>query len=281
MSNALEIPGHLTRVPGNGGLLKTKVETPWSHAEIYLHGAHVTHFQKLGEPPLLFMSAASQFTEGSPIRGGVPIIFPWFGPRDGFPAHGYARTSTWQLTETHLLPSGAVTLRFSLPSTDALHVEFLVTVAETLHMELSVTNHSTVATQVETCLHSYFQISDIAAISITGLEDVSFTDQVASLTHQESLPIHISSEVDRVYTDTRATVDILDPGFKRTVRIEKSGSDSTIVWNPWIEKSKRMADFGDDEYPHMVCVESGNVAGNAVTLGPGEKAVLGVRVSSF
>ncbi len=281
MSDALEIPGHLTLAPGNGGLLKAIVETPWSHAEIYLHGAHVTHFQKIGEPPLLFMSAASQFAEGSPIRGGVPIIFPWFGPRDGFPAHGYARTSTWKLTETCLLSNGAVTLRFTLPSTDGFQVEFLVTVADSLLMELSVANRSTEVAQIETCLHTYFQISDISAISITGLEGVTYLDKVAALSHSESCPIQISSEVDRVYGDTRATVDILDPGFQRSIRVEKTGSDSTIVWNPWIEKSKRMADFGDEEYPHMVCVESGNVAGNAVTLAPGASSVLGVRLSSF
>jgi glucose-6-phosphate 1-epimerase len=86
--------------------------------------------------------------------------------------------------------------------------------------------------------------------------------------------------VDRVYANTPATVEILDLGFKRSIRIEKSGSASTVVWNPWIEKSKRMADFGDDEYPHMVCVESGNVGENTQTLAPGETAVLWVRVTS-
>ena len=68
---------------GKGGLPLVKVRTPWSTAEIYLHGAHVTHFQKNGEPPLLFMSAKSHFAPGQPIRGGVPVCFPWFGNRDG------------------------------------------------------------------------------------------------------------------------------------------------------------------------------------------------------
>ena len=92
--------------------------------------------------------------------------------------------------------------------------------------------------------------------------------------------IHITSEVDRVYFDTTAAVEIIDPGFQRTIRVEKSGSQSTVVWNPWIDKSQRMPDFGDDEYLQMVCVESGNVAKNQVTLPPGELAVLKVVLSS-
>jgi glucose-6-phosphate 1-epimerase len=142
MSANLEIPGHIALVTGSGGLTKALITTPWSQAEIYLHGAHVTHFQKTGEPPLLFMSAASQFAEGAPIRGGVPLIFPWFGPREGSPAHGYARTRTWELQETAVLSNGAVTLRFALPEAEGYQVEFLVTLTDTLQMELSICNRS-------------------------------------------------------------------------------------------------------------------------------------------
>lgn len=280
MPDSLEIPGHLTLVAGNGDLPKAVVTTPWSQAEIYLHGAHVTHFQKTGEPPLLFMSAASQFSDGNPIRGGVPIIFPWFGPREGFPAHGYARTRAWELKETALLSNGAVTLRFELPGADGFEVAFLVTITDTLQMELVVTNTSTEVATFENCLHTYFHISDIAAISIVGLEGITYLDKVASTRENDPGQIQISSEVDRVYNDTAATVEIIDLGFKRSIRVEKSGSDSTVVWNPWIEKSKRMADFGDNEYPHMVCVESGNVGENTLSLAAGEKSVLWVQVSS-
>jgi len=82
-----EIPNRVRFVPGNGGLTKTVVTTNTSAAEIYLHGAHVTGFQKNAEPPLLFMSAKSSFTAEKAIRGGVPICFPWFGSRAGVPAH--------------------------------------------------------------------------------------------------------------------------------------------------------------------------------------------------
>lgn len=277
----LEIPGHVSLAIGEGGLPKVVVETAWSRAEIYLHGAHVTGFQKKGEPPLLFMSAASDFACDKPIRGGVPVIFPWFGGREGLPAHGFARITAWELEEASPLPDGAVRLRFILPGAENFQVEYVVTVAESLTLELGVGNTGDRDATFETCLHTYFQISGIDAISITGLAGTRYQDKVACTTERETAAaIRISSEVDRVYFDTTATTEIEDPGFGRKIRIAKSGSNSTVVWNPWIDKSKRMPDFGDDEYPQMVCVESGNVAKNQTTLPPGGHAVMKVEISS-
>ncbi len=91
-----EIPGRVTFAGGNGGLPKINITTGRSTAEIYLHGAHITGFQKNGEPPLLFLSAKSHFAPGQPIRGGVPICFPWFGNRDGQPSHGFAYAFRWR-----------------------------------------------------------------------------------------------------------------------------------------------------------------------------------------
>lgn len=277
---SLEIPDHLVLLPGNGGLEKVRIETRWSSAEIYLHGAHVTHFQKSGEPPLLFLSEKSEFAADLPIRGGVPIIFPWFGAREGHPAHGFARITKWELQETALLPDGAVRLAFRLPC-DAFLVAFIITVGETLTMELMVQNTGESAATIETCLHTYFEIGDIDQVSITGLAGTRYLDKVAGTTLTEGAqPIGISSEVDRVYLDTAAPVLIADPANRRRIRVEKSGSRSTVVWNPWIEKSARMPDFGDDEYRRMLCVESGNVSDNKLTLAPGESAAMSAEISS-
>jgi len=277
----LEIPGAVTFAEGNGGLPKVLIETPWSTAEIYLHGAHITHFQKKGEAPLLFLSKSSEFLSEKAIRGGVPIIFPWFGPREGLPAHGFARTAAWDLTARSVRPDGSVELYFRMPAIGFVEVEFIVTLGETLTMELFVRNTGEIDHAIETCLHTYFHISSIYDISITGLRNAAYHDKVKDVKALETASaIHIDREVDRVYQDTTAAVEIVDPGLKRTIRVEKSGSQSTIVWNPWIDKSQRMADFGDDEYLRMVCVESGNVAKNQITLPPGGLAVLKVVVSS-
>jgi dihydroxy-acid dehydratase/glucose-6-phosphate 1-epimerase len=41
-----------------------------------------------------------------------------------------------------------------------------------------------------------------------------------------------------------------------------------------------MPDFGDEEYERMVCVESGNVASNSISLPPGGRSTLAVKLST-
>lgn len=275
-----EIAGHLAVLPGVNGLTKLVVDTPWSSAEIYLHGAHVTDFRLHGQPPLLFLSAASDYADGKPIRGGIPLIFPWFGPRDGHPAHGFARTREWHLLHASRTPEGVVSLFLSLPEADGLHVTYEVTVGETLGLVLRIANPTSSPVTFEDCLHTYFHIGGIEFISLTGLEGTGYLDKVAGAAASGGAdPLVIDREVDRIYQDTAATVDIVDPALGRRIRVAKSGSRSTVVWNPWIEKSHRMPDFGDDEFNHMVCVESGNVAAAAITLPPGGEHALGVDLS--
>jgi D-hexose-6-phosphate mutarotase len=284
-----EIPGRVTLLEGNGEMPKIEVTTDWSSAEVYLHGAHVTDFQKKGEPPLLFTSQCSRFAPGQAIRGGIPVIFPWFGAKEGEAAHGFARTAEWELHEATTVPDGGVSLRFGFPGCaegamwPAFAANYVVTVTEMLTLELIVTNASPSQDfAFENCLHTYFAIGDINTVSVTGLKGVSYldkTDHFAQKTETADA-LRIAAEVDRIYCDTTGTVEILDPGLKRKVRIEKSGSASTVVWNPWIAKAQQMSDFGNDEFKRMLCVESGNVAKNKVTLPPGKSAVLKVVLSS-
>ena len=180
-----EIPGRVRVAAGNGGLPKINITTKVSAAEIYLLGAHVTGFQKTGEPPLLFMSGKSWFAPGKPIRGGVPVCFPWFGAREGDAAHGFARSTDWELVKTAAAPDGSVTLIFRLPEIPErpawknLRTEFVVTVSDKLTMELIAENNSPTMMEIESCLHTYFRVGDIDAVSITGLQGVPFLDNAA------------------------------------------------------------------------------------------------------
>jgi len=283
-----EIPGRVEIVNGGGGLPLVKITTPSSTAEIHLHGAHVTGFQKNGEPPLLFMSDKSLFAPDKAIRGGVPVCFPWFGPREGLPAHGFARVTAWEWVATAVLPDGAVRLGFQLPEkaggANAFHgdVEFVVTVGESLTLELRVTNTSPEPLSFEECLHTYFLVGDLNAVAITGLKGVAYLDKTDRNARklESGDSIKIISETDRVYLATTGAVEIDDASLRRTIRVEKSGSASTVVWNPWVAKSRAMPDFGDEEFRRMVCVESGNVGQNNLTLAPGKASVLKVVLSS-
>lgn len=280
-SHPFEIPGRISLSEGNGGLSKITVTTDVSTAEIYLHGAHVTHFQKHGEPPLLFMSSASEFHPEKPIRGGVPVIFPWFGPREGLPGHGFARIVEWEAAGRTILPDGSIRVHLRMPAIGSQEIEYFVTVGDGLVLELMVANTSDKEAVFENCFHTYFQIGSIDAVSISGLKDCGYSDKVKETGALETAPaIRVSGEVDRVYFDTVAPVEIHDTALGRVIRVEKSGSASTVVWNPWIEKSKRLPDLGDDDYRRMVCVESGNVGKNKVILPPGGRASLKVTLTS-
>jgi D-hexose-6-phosphate mutarotase len=288
-ANSPIAPGRVSFQEGKGDLPMLEVTTQWSTAEIYLHGAHVTHFKKNGEPQLLFLSQCSRFQEGQPIRGGIPLVFPWFGPREGQPQHGFARTRAWELKEIVCSPDGSVSIRLSFPDTPeaatlpAFSADYVVTVKDTLNLEMAVKNKSTSEVfAFENCFHTYFEVADINAVTITGLKGKDYLDRVAHYTRKTDQDdvIKVAAELDRTYLDTPGRVEILDRGLVRKISIEKKGSDSTVVWNPWIAKAQQMPDFGNDEYQRMVCVESGNVATNQISLQPGASAVLSVTLRS-
>ncbi|MGO8696397.1 MAG: D-hexose-6-phosphate mutarotase [Limisphaerales bacterium] len=287
---SLEIPGRVLFSEGNGELPRLEINTAWSSAEIYLHGAHITRFQKKDEPPLLFLSQLSRFTEGVPIRGGIPIIFPWFGSREGQSAHGFARVETWELREVAQTSAGEVTVRFVLPELPAaalfgkFSVDYWVTVGKTLVAQLAVTNLSdSQDLRFEDCLHTYFHVGDIGAVSITGLKGSDYLDKTESFIRKTERDEHlkISRETDRTYLDSCGPIEIHDSKLGRRIRIEKSGSQSTVLWNPWAEKAEEMPDFGGEEFHQMICVESGNVADNRHTLPAGKSSTLKVEWSTL
>ncbi len=283
-----EISGRVAFAAGKGGLLKVSVATGRSTAEIYLHGAHLTHFQKTGEPPLLFLSARSRFAAGHPIRGGVPICFPWFGPREGHGVHGFARITEWDVVAANITPDGGVTLRFRLPPAAAdwppFDTEFAVTVTDRLTMELVTTNRSPDRPwEFENCLHTYFAVGDIARVALTGLQGTPYLDHAAGADGArrdgENSPLRIAKETNRVYVNTTSTVEIHDEALRRTIRVEKFNSRSTVVWNPWTTQ-KMPDDFDPAEHQRMICVESGNVKQSKLSLPPGQTTTLKVVLSS-
>ncbi len=286
----LEIPSRVEIVYGHSQLPLVKISTPWSTAEIYLHGAHVTGFQKNGEPPLIFVSEKSHYAAGKPIRGGVPVCYPWFGNRDGEPSHGFVRLAEWQLVKTAVALDGTVTAQFALPKISGraawqnLRTEFVVTVGETLQMELVAINEACGETvDIENCLHTYFHVADIGAVTLTGLEEASFDDFAfgagGKRSPAESAPLSITQETNRVYPNNTAAVEIRDEKLKRIIRVEKINSNSTVVWNPWTTQ-KMPEDWGTNEHLYMVCVESGNVKQDKLSLAPGKATLLKVVIST-
>jgi glucose-6-phosphate 1-epimerase len=286
-----KLPDAVRVEAGWGGLRRLVIGTAQADAEIYLQGAHVTHFQPRGGKPVLFMSAKSWFEPGKPIRGGVPICFPWFGPRqDGKPgaAHGFARLLEWELTAAEQAGNGAVEIGLRLVSDDAtrkewdgeFEAEYRVTVGPALGLRLRVRNTSRQPMRIEEALHTYLAVDDVRQVSIEGLAGTVYSDRVGA-PHEETegaAPIRITAETDRIYRNTHAMCVVRDPGWNRRLVVEKTGSDATVVWNPWIAKAKAMPDFGDDEWPSMLCIETCNVREHAVTVAPGQSHGMGAVI---
>jgi glucose-6-phosphate 1-epimerase len=286
----LPLPTSVVPDEGQGHLPRFVVSSDACSAHIYLHGAHVTHWQPQGHAPVLWMSQQSAFATDKPIRGGVPICFPWFGPKaddNSAPMHGLARTDDWQLREAQeqdgatrlvLVPDEAVTTKAGWPQEAT--VEFIVTVGSTLEMEFHVANQGQSTLSYEIALHTYFAVSDIRQIEISGTEGATYFDKVAQQQRQqEDALLRFEGETDRLYNGTQNTCTLRDPGLKRQIVVEKSGSNSTVIWNPWIDKAGKMPDFGDEEWNQMVCIETANAGADAVKLAPGETHITRAHIS--
>lgn len=268
------IEGVLYFSAGEGGLWRASITTDKCTAELYRHGAHLTRWRPAGHDDVLWMSSHARFEYGKAIRGGVPICFPWFAGNapasdpDG-PSHGYARIQTWEFINAKHDEQGVhLSLRHRI---DPYLLVYTVSFSDTLTMKLDVTNTGVNPASFESALHTYFSISQIKQVKVHGLEGADYLDTVGGKSlpkKQDDQPIAFDAETDRTYTSD-AVVRIEDPGMGRSILIEKAGSASTVVWNPWIDKAKGMGDFGDDEWPGMLCVESANADPDRITLESG------------
>lgn len=293
LNREFAIPGQLEFTGDASGLIIARIANKHAQSTISLQGAHVMTFEPAGESPVIWMSPAAKLARGKSIRGGVPICWPWFGAHatdSTFPAHGFARTVLWQVVASEALSDGSTRITFELPQDlipaaqwpHACRVRNIVTVGKELTIELVTENTGQETFEIGEALHTYFAISDVDRIRISGLDGCTYLDKVNDWQRRtQNGVITISGEVDRVYMDTDADCLIDDSGYgRRTIRIAKRGSRSTVVWNPWIEKAAKMGDFGSETgYRGMVCVESANAADNLVKVAAGTTHSLHVTYS--
>ncbi|HVS31525.1 MAG TPA: D-hexose-6-phosphate mutarotase [Thermoanaerobaculia bacterium] len=260
-----------------------KLRSGESEGEVYAYGAHVTRFNDV-----LFMSEKSHFTPGKAIRGGIPVIFPWFGAHGSDPArpaHGFARTMEWRV-----IAQAGSSIALQLESNEATRAlwphEFRATVRVSVESRLSVSleveNTSEEAFVFEEALHTYLRVGDIRQVAVFGLEGASYIDKTDEMKEKQArpAPLTIDRETDSVFLDTEAACRVEDQSMRRSIIVEKSGSRSTIVWNPHAAKAKALSDFGDDEWERMICIEAANVAGNAVRLDPGQTSLMTTVVTA-
>jgi glucose-6-phosphate 1-epimerase len=282
LNRRFEISGIARVVDGNGGLLKVNVTSPEAAGEMYLQGAHVTSWKPAGAEEVLFVSTQSRWESGVAIRGGVPICFPWFGGRAGdpkAPSHGLVRAKAWQLDEI-TQAAGTVTASMSTTSDEStkkwwpsdFRLEHRVMFGRELHMELVLKNTGTTALHFEEALHTYFRVGDIEKARVRGLDGMRYTDKTDSRRVKvQQGDVVITAETDREYLDTPHAVELEGAVSRHRILITNENSRTTVVWNPWKQKAKALADLSDDEWRKMICVETSNVSEFAVDLAPGQE----------
>lgn len=258
-------------------------------AEIALHGAHVTSFTPKKEQAIIFTSDKAIYKEGKAIRGGVPICWPWFNAHPdnaNYPSHGFARNRFWQLKEINA-SDDTTKLTFTCPLDEddftmiggRVTAEATITIGEKLTIDLTTTNCDQKTLNIGGALHSYFSLSNITDVTVSGLDQTSHLDALTGNTSIHQGDITFSEEYDRVFIPTTTTTKIHDPNWDRNIIVEKSGSGATVVWNPWIDKSAGMADLGNEDYKHFLCIEALNWREDLREITPGASHTLSQSIS--
>jgi len=285
------IADHVSFAAGPGALPIVTVRNAHAVATISLQGAHVTAFQPRGQDPVLWVSSQAVYAPGKAIRGGIPVCWPWFGPHPTDPTkpdHGFVRVRPWTVRETAALEDGATEVQLGLADDEdtraiwphAFDLQLTVTVGPTLRVALLARNTGSETFVCGGALHSYFGVGDVTSITIDGLDGCEYIDKTdGGLAKVQEGAVTISAETDRVYEETTTSCTIGDPVMGRRIVVAKEGSRSTVVWNPWRDKARRLADFGDDEYTAMVCVEVANARDDTVAVAPGDEHQLEMTVA--
>jgi glucose-6-phosphate 1-epimerase len=261
--------------------------------EIALYGAHVLSYRPTGQNPVLWRSKRSaKVASGKPIRGGIPVCWPWFGdhPTDAKqPNHGFARLRRWRLLST-AYDSRQTSVRLQLTHDAetltlwpyAFRLELTVSVSDMLSLELIATNKGDAPFTLTQAFHPYFLVRQIDEIRVLGLENTAYQDlSPTARDDRQHGALQIQEETDRLYRKTAGDCTLVDPGIGRKIVVSQRGSHSTVVWNPWIEKAKRLSDMENDDYRHFVCVEPANADTDTVTLEPGAEHLLGLTIQSL
>lgn len=278
--------GSVTTKKHANGLEYVDVNTPLCKARIFLQGAQIDFFEPVGKSPLLWVSSADDYQPGSGIRGGIPVCWPWFGMSDNpdWPQHGFARTRIWAL-ESVQMKNQAVELKLTLKINDEdklywphdTRVEMLFTLTDTLTVSLKNTNLSDYPVSLTQALHTYFPIDDIHQLKASGFAGSKYIEFDEGPFKQNSDDVLFGKETDRVYTDLAEVQQLHTP--KGTIAVSRENSHSAVLWNPWIDKSQRLARFNSNDYLSMVCLEAANVLEDKLTLAPGETHVLTTKIA--
>lgn len=288
LNSRFGVPGVVFR-EGPGALESVEVENRHATATVALQGAQVLAWTPHGEERIIWVSEAARYAPGLPIRGGIPICWPWFGPHPTdprLPQHGIARTAAFQVVAVERLFDDRTRLTFRLPDGQGgeawphpTELLYMVTVGRTLELDLVTRNAGAEPVTVGEALHTYFRVSDYGGVTVHGVEGSRYLDKVGGGEKVQDRPLRLSGKTDRVYLESVRDCVVEDPGLSRAIRITKRNSRSTVVWNPGLDGAAPQGDFGPGGSRQMLCVETANAAEDVVRLEPHAVHLLFARFS--
>ena len=271
--------------PGDKGLPMLVVENALGRAVIALHGAHLMAFKATGQREMLWVSPKTALEAGTPIRGGIPLCLPWFGPGpDGKAMHGFARTMNWTVLAAEQLDCGATRLVLGLdgdasvsalwPHAFAFRLE--VTVGSELTLKMTVRNRGSETAPLAFAFHTYFAVPDVAQAGVTGLEGATYIDKMDNFTRKtQQGAVKIDAVTDRIYLDVPARQTLTCAEGRVAI---DSDAACAVIWNAW-SNDKNIVDMGEGNHVGYLCVERCDVADRAITLSPGGEYRMSMTLS--
>jgi glucose-6-phosphate 1-epimerase len=266
---------------GDNGFVMIDISNQFAKARISTYAGQIISYQpNSAKEDLFFLSDKVQYQEGKAIRGGVPICWPWFGDdTSGFerPPHGFVRNQQWDILSTETLEDGRTSVVLTTADTDMtrelwhyeFNLELQLIIGLNLEMKLKTKNTGKQFFTITQALHTYFKVSDVSNVLIKGLDGKPYIDKLdAFAVKQQADDIIVSQEIDRIYQKSPKQISLTDSGFNRTITISSYGSDTTIVWNPWLTSISKIADLNLESYRNFVCVETANVFTDSLTIIP-------------
>lgn len=250
-------------------------------AQVHLHGATLTSWKCKGQE-MLFVSEKAVLDGTKAIRGGIPLVFPNFGPWDLGPQHGFARTSQWTVCQEPKEENGETSAVFVLEDNESTRKMWnyrfkllyeVIVGKHNLKTTITAENKDEKSFEFTTLLHTYFRVPDVTKTMVSGLNGLTYMDKVlgGKIFTESNDPVIVKGYTDRVYQNSPSEHKITNVGSPNCdIILWKENLPDTVVWNPWAHKAMTMSDFGDDEYPNMLCIEAGYVS-KPFLLEPGKK----------
>jgi len=270
---------------GDAGLPMLVVENKLGRAVIALQGSHLMSFKPTGQREMLWVSPKSVLKAGQPIRGGIPLCVPWFGPGpDRTLQHGFGRIMEWSVAEAGICADGStrVVLELAGDATvcalwpHAFTFRMEVVVGSSLKVAFSAESRSASPAPFAFACHTYFAVPDVADVRVAGLENTTYIDKMDNMTRKpQQGEIAITAVTDRIYLDVPAAQTL--KVATGNVKIE-SDTKCAVVWNCWTN-DKNIADIGEGNHVGYICVERCDVADRAVTIPAGGKYQMAMALS--